>query len=172
MDLTYRGESVWPQVHKVMAEQGEMLGNPYTWELFRMFDAFPCVGDGHICEFIPGWQGQGAYYGKTFGTTFHNFEEYAAGFDRVFAQMADQAYGRAPVIKRVENPSEKDLFKDEARSKWVLSRIPMGRTGTPEDLAGLTVFLASDASSYTTGAEIVIDGGVLQGFFVPGQRTS
>ena len=41
-----------------------------------MFDAFPCVGDGHICEFVPGWQGEGAYYGKTFGTTFHNFESY------------------------------------------------------------------------------------------------
>jgi alpha-galactosidase/6-phospho-beta-glucosidase family protein len=78
-----------------------------------MFDAFPCVGDGHICEFIPGWQGLGAYYGKTFGTTFHNFEEYAARFDKVFAEMADQAYGRAPVIKRVDNPSEKDTFKDE-----------------------------------------------------------
>jgi alpha-galactosidase/6-phospho-beta-glucosidase family protein len=96
-----------------MEEKGAELGNPYTWELFRMFDAFPCVGDGHICEFVPGWQGEGAYYGKTFGTTFHNFENYAAGFDTVFEQMADQAYGRAPILKRAENPDEKDTFKDE-----------------------------------------------------------
>ncbi len=112
-DLSYQGQSVWPQVRRVMEAQGDKLGNPYTWELFRLFDAFPCVGDGHICEFVPGWQGEGAYYGQTFGTTFHNFEAYAAGFDRVFAEMADQAYGRAPLIKRADNPAEKDVFKDE-----------------------------------------------------------
>jgi alpha-galactosidase len=111
--LSYKGESMWPKVRKVMEERGEALGNPYTWELFRMFDAFPCVGDGHICEFVPGWQGQGAYYGKTFGTDFHNFETYAAGFDKVYEEMTDQAYGRAPIIKRADNPSEKDMFKDE-----------------------------------------------------------
>ena len=112
-DLSYQGQSVWPLVRKVMEEVGDALGNPYTWELFRMFDAFPCVGDGHICEFVPGWQGEGAYYGKTFGTTFHNFENYAAGFDKVYADMADQAYGRAPIIKRAENPNDKETFKDE-----------------------------------------------------------
>jgi alpha-galactosidase len=112
-DLSYKGQSVWPQVREVMEEKGESLGNPYTWELFRMFDAFPCVGDGHICEFVPGWQGEGAYYGKTFGTTFHNFENYAAGFDTVFNDMADQAYGRKPVVREVQNPNEKATFKDE-----------------------------------------------------------
>ena len=112
-DLSYKGESVWPQVRKVMEAKGPELGNPYTWELFRMFDAFPCVGDGHICEFVPGWQGEGAYYGQTFGMDFHNFENYAAGFDTVFDEMADQAYGRAPILKRAENPDEKEVFKDE-----------------------------------------------------------
>ena len=82
-DLSYQGESIFPQIRKVMDEKGAELGNPYTQELFRMFDAFPVVGDGHICEFVPGWQGEGAYYGQTFGTDFHNFENYAAGFDTV-----------------------------------------------------------------------------------------
>ena len=112
-DLSYKGESVWPQIRKVMEEKGSELGNPYTWELFRMFDAYPCVGDGHICEFVPGWQGEGAYYGKTFGTTFHNFESYAAGFDKVYNEMTDQAFGRASILKRADNPDEKDAFKDE-----------------------------------------------------------
>ena len=112
-DLTYKGESVWPQVRKAMEDKGDSLGNPYTWELFRMFDAFPCVGDGHICEFVPGWQGKGAYYGQTFGMDFHNFEKYAATFDMIFDLMTDQAYGRAPIIKREDNPTEKEMFKDE-----------------------------------------------------------
>ncbi len=38
---------------------------------------------------------------------------------------------------------------------------PMGRIGDPEDIAGAAVYLASPASNYTTGAEIVIDGGIL-----------
>ncbi len=54
-------------------------------------------------------------------------------------------------------------FADPDRSAWVHSRIPMGRTGEPEDLAGAVVFLASDASRYVTGQLIAVDGGFLAG---------
>lgn len=41
--------------------------------------------------------------------------------------------------------------------------IPLGRPGVPEDLVGTIVFLASDASSFTSGAEFVVDGGMIAG---------
>ncbi|MCX5909268.1 MAG: glucose 1-dehydrogenase [Deltaproteobacteria bacterium] len=56
-----------------------------------------------------------------------------------------------------------DLFKNEDGKKWVLSKIPLGRTGEPSDLAGAAVFLASEASDYITGQILNVDGGWLAG---------
>jgi 2-deoxy-D-gluconate 3-dehydrogenase len=53
----------------------------------------------------------------------------------------------------------KALREDAARSKTILDRIPAGRWGTPEDLAGVAVFLASPASNYVNGHVLVVDGG-------------
>jgi gluconate 5-dehydrogenase len=44
---------------------------------------------------------------------------------------------------------------------FIISRTPAGRWGNPEDLAGTTVFLASDASNFVTGQIIYVDGGIL-----------
>ncbi|MDP9739089.1 UNVERIFIED_ORG: NAD(P)-dependent dehydrogenase (short-subunit alcohol dehydrogenase family) [Bacillus sp. B2I3] len=51
------------------------------------------------------------------------------------------------------------LFKDKEWANSIISRIPTGRTGKPEDLNGSTVFLASSASDYITGQTIYVDGG-------------
>lgn len=53
----------------------------------------------------------------------------------------------------------KALREDAVRSKAILDRIPAGRWGTPEDLAGVAVFLASSASDYVNGHVLVVDGG-------------
>ena len=55
------------------------------------------------------------------------------------------------------------LFQNPENVQWLLSRIPMKRTGVPEDLAGTAVFLASEASDYITGQIIYVDGGWLAG---------
>jgi len=52
-----------------------------------------------------------------------------------------------------------DLTAEEARERGAV--VPMGRLGTAEDLAGPTVFLATDDARYITGACLVVDGGVL-----------
>ncbi|MDR1904774.1 MAG: glucose 1-dehydrogenase [Treponema sp.] len=50
---------------------------------------------------------------------------------------------------------------EEDRVKEMMTRIPIGRWAKPDDMAGAAVFLASPASSYISGATIVVDGGYL-----------
>jgi NAD(P)-dependent dehydrogenase (short-subunit alcohol dehydrogenase family) len=52
------------------------------------------------------------------------------------------------------------MVADAGRLQQLVSRIPLGRVGAPEDLAGVAVFLASPASGYITGQVIPLDGGM------------
>jgi len=53
------------------------------------------------------------------------------------------------------------LIADEKRNTEILGRIPAKRWGTPEDMKGVAIFLASSASDYLSGAIIPVDGGYL-----------
>ncbi|MDT9013694.1 SDR family oxidoreductase [Novosphingobium sp. APW14] len=53
------------------------------------------------------------------------------------------------------------LAEDEAARSRILSRTPLGRCGTPDEIAGVALFLAGDDSSYLTGQTIYPDGGRL-----------
>ena len=63
----------------------------------------------------------------------------------------------APGYIATDNTSA--LRADENRSRQILERIPAGRWGTPDDLKGVAVFLASSASDYINGEVLVVDGG-------------
>jgi 2-deoxy-D-gluconate 3-dehydrogenase len=63
----------------------------------------------------------------------------------------------APGYMRTDNTAA--LQADETRNRQILERIPAGRWGEPEDLAGAAVFLASPASDYLNGHVLVADGG-------------
>jgi len=54
------------------------------------------------------------------------------------------------------------LWSNEAMLKYYLKQTPLGRIGEPQEVANLALFLASDASSYSTGAMFMADGGILQ----------
>ena len=59
--------------------------------------------------------------------------------------------------------TEAGMFSDEKKVNWLMQRIPAHRPGTPDDLVGTALLLASPASAYITGQLIAIDGGFLAG---------
>ncbi len=61
----------------------------------------------------------------------------------------------------METELTRPLREDGDRFDALLARMPAGRWGTPDDLAGAVVFLASDASAYVSGGFIAVDGGYL-----------
>ena len=61
----------------------------------------------------------------------------------------------------MDTPLNTAIMADKERNSKILARIPAGRWGTPEDLKGLIIFLASEASNYINGAIIPVDGGYL-----------
>ena len=63
-------------------------------------------------------------------------------------------YIRPPLTRPVE---------ESERGAYILNRVPAGRWGEPEDIAGTAVFLASPASDFLTGQLIVVDGGWMAG---------
>jgi 2-deoxy-D-gluconate 3-dehydrogenase len=65
----------------------------------------------------------------------------------------------APGYMRTNNTAA--LQADETRNRQILERIPAGRWGEPDDLAGAAVFLSSSASDYVNGHVLVVDGGWL-----------
>lgn len=67
--------------------------------------------------------------------------------------------GIAPGYMATNNTQQ--LRQDEDRSADILARIPAGRWGTPEDVEGAAVFLASAASDYVNGFTLAVDGGWL-----------
>jgi NAD(P)-dependent dehydrogenase (short-subunit alcohol dehydrogenase family) len=58
----------------------------------------------------------------------------------------------------------------EQRMREFVRAVPLGRFGTPEEVAAIVAYLASDESGYTTGAEFVLDGGLLAGAAAPPSR--
>jgi glucose 1-dehydrogenase len=64
----------------------------------------------------------------------------------------------------IATPINKSLLEDKPKLNALLGNIPLGRMGTPEDVAGMVAYLASDDASYVTGSTFVIDGGLMRNY--------
>lgn len=99
---------------------------------------------------------------------FPHFASYCASKGGLKMLMRNLATELAPLKIRINNvapgaiatPINKKLMENEAKMDALLKNIPMKRMGTPEEVAGLVAFLASDDASYITGSTYFIDGGL------------
>lgn len=64
----------------------------------------------------------------------------------------------------IATPINKTLLADKPKLNALLANIPLGRMGTPDDVAGLVAFLASDDATYITGSTFVVDGGLMRNY--------
>lgn len=64
-----------------------------------------------------------------------------------------------PLVDELAGTKEEEGGKEfREAQKWVT---PMGRLGSPDEIASVALFLASDESSYVTGEDIAVDGGIM-----------
>ncbi len=76
-----------------------------------------------------------------------------------WAQFGINVNAIAPGYMATNNTTQ--LRNDQDRNEGILERIPAGRWGTPEDMYGTAIFLASEASAYMNGYTVAVDGGWL-----------
>ncbi|MHB8617965.1 MAG: SDR family NAD(P)-dependent oxidoreductase [Chloroflexota bacterium] len=85
----------------------------------------------------------------------------SAAMARDLAEHGIRVNAVAPGV--IDTPMSAASLSDPERRAWMLNHIPLGRAGTPADVAESVLFLAADESAYITGSTIVVDGGWLVG---------
>jgi 3alpha(or 20beta)-hydroxysteroid dehydrogenase len=103
------------------------------------------------------------------GQSLHQEPAYAAskGAVRIFTKVTASQHAKDGIRCNSVHPGPVDTemfhsaFSDPEAMKRRLERVPMRRMGTVDEIVNAVLFLASDDSSYMSGAEIVIDGGAL-----------
>ena len=103
---------------------------------------------------------------------FPGFASYCCAKGGLRMMMRDLAVELGPLGITVNNvapgaiatPINKSLLEDKPKLNALLANIPLGRLGTPEDVAGMVAFLASEDAAYVTGSTFVIDGGLMRNY--------
>jgi 2-deoxy-D-gluconate 3-dehydrogenase len=120
---------------------------------------FAAQGSGKIINIASMLSFQGGILVPGYAASKHAVAGITKAFANELAAKGVNANAIAPGYMATENTAP--IRADEAREKSILDRIPAARWGTPADLQGAFVFLASPASDYLNGAIIPVDGGWL-----------
>jgi NAD(P)-dependent dehydrogenase (short-subunit alcohol dehydrogenase family) len=110
------------------------------------------INTSSVHEVIP-WSGHSAYTASKAGISM---------MAKTLGQEAGPHGVRVLCIApgAIATPINADVWQDPAGLKDLLTKIPMGRVGRPEDIAGMAVVLASDVAGYMTATTVFIDGGM------------
>ncbi|HEX4812778.1 MAG TPA: hypothetical protein VFV66_08495 [Nonomuraea sp.] len=116
-DFRHNGRDAWPIVRERMErelaqpadpadigsiwENGKAWHNPFSWEIFRRYGAYPAANDRHVVEFFPERWPSGAYYGKTLGVDAFSVPEILAWGEQRYQSMRAQAEGEASLDESI-----------------------------------------------------------------------
>jgi 2-dehydro-3-deoxy-D-gluconate 5-dehydrogenase len=100
------------------------------------------------------------------GTTVPAYAAAKGGVVQLTKALSNEWAGRGVNVNAIipgfiHTDLTEDLVNDQGEGARLLARIPTARWGVPDDLKGVAVFLASNASNYVSGAAIPVDGGFL-----------
>jgi len=99
MRVRVDGRDAMPRLRQIAEERlaDPNAGEPFSWELFRLFGAFPAVVDRHVTEFFPQFFRTGDYYGKKLGVDAFSLEDTIAHGDAIWEEMREQAFSTRPL---------------------------------------------------------------------------
>lgn len=100
------------------------------------------------------------------GMTVPAYAASKGGLTQLTKALANEWTGKGVCVNAIapgymDTDMNARLRQDPVRDRDILNRIPAGRWGLPDDMKGITIFLASAASDYVSGAIIPVDGGYL-----------
>lgn len=117
-DFRWQGTDAWPLVRakvdrelaepfdpddigNIFADGTRAWHNPFSWEIFRRYGAFPAAEDRHVTEFFPERWAKGGYYGKTLGVDAFSVPEIMDWGENRYQSMVAQADGTVPLDESI-----------------------------------------------------------------------